>query len=149
MHRQNRLFTLLIILMWTICPVTVFPQAATGPFRAHLYNEEYKVAMHINFYEQDITIPGQELFGQMAGYMIRDGYTYCWLVVDAVVKDNQASLLMSNDYGSEDLKAELTAQGDSLYILRHVSGATLKVPNNGKWQKLPKTLELRPRKNAK
>ena len=147
MHRLNRLLTLLYI--WSVCPVAVLAQTATGPFRAHLYNTEYKVAMHINFYEQDITIPGQELFGQMAGYMIKDGYTYCWLVVDAVVKDNRATLLMSNDYGSEDMKAELTAQGDTLYILRHVSGSALKMPNKGKWQKLPNTLELRPRKNGK
>jgi hypothetical protein len=52
---------------------------------------------------------------------------------------------MINDYGSEDLTAILTAKNDSLYELRQVEGSTLKVPKNGKWQKLPKTLEFKRR----
>ena len=118
-------------------------QKADGPFRANLSNKEFLLRMHINFYDEDITIPGQEAFGQMAGYLTKDGTTYCWLVVKADVEDNKAKLVMSNDYGSEDLTAELTVQGDSLYVLHHLSGSTLKVPNKGKWQKLPKTIELR------
>ena len=126
-------------------------QTATKPFKTHLYNEEFQVNMHINFYEQDITIPGQELFGQMAGYLVKDGTTYCWLVVKADIDDKgddapRASLLVSNDYGSEDFQAELTVQGDTLYTLRHLKGSVLKVPNKGKWQKLPKILELKRRK---
>ena len=125
----------------------------SSPFRAYLYNEEYKVTMRINFYEQDITIPGQELFGQMAGYLSKEGTTYCWLVVKADIEkedscEAKATLIMSNDYGSEDFKAELTAKGDTAYVLKHLGGSVLKVPNNGKWQKLPKIIELK-RKNKK
>jgi hypothetical protein len=50
---------------------------------------------------------------------------------------------MINDYGSEDLTATLTAENDSLYVLKQIDGSTLKVPNNGKWQKLPKRFELK------
>ena len=50
---------------------------------------------------------------------------------------------MINDYGSEDLTATLTAENDSVYVLKQIEGSTLKIPNNGKWLKLPKTLELR------
>jgi hypothetical protein len=28
-------------------------------------------------------------------------------------------------------------------VLKQIDGSTLKVPNNGKWQKLPKTLEFK------
>ena len=127
-------------------------QQAAQPFRAHLYNDEFKVAMHIDFYDQNITIPGQELFGQMAGYLIKDATTYCWLVVQADIDDKartpSATLLMSNDYGSEDCQAELTVKSDTLYVLRHLKGSLLKVPNKGKWQKLPKIIELK-RKNKR
>ena len=127
--------------------MTAMAQTAVPPFRAHLYNDEYKVAMHIDFYDQDITIPGQELFGQMAGYLVKDGTTYCWLVVKADIDGKpqtpRATLLMSNDYGSEDLQAELTVKDDTLYVLRQLKGSTLKVPDKGKWHKLPKIIELK------
>ena len=129
--------------------MAVTAQTAEKPFKAHLYNEEYNVAMHIDFYGQDITIPGQELFGPMAGYLVKDATTYCWLVVDADIDTAssapRATLLMSNDYGSEDFQAELTVKGDTLYVLRHMKGSVLKVPNKGKWQKLPKMIEFRRR----
>ena len=48
-----------------------------------------------------------------------------------------------NDFGSEDLSATLTRENDSIYVFKQGSGNTIKVPNNGKWQKLPKTLEFK------
>ena len=135
-----------IILLLALFPLAMIAQESKGPFHASLYNEEYQLRMPINFYDEDITIPGQELFGQMAGYLCKDGTTYCWLVVKADVEGDKAQLVMCNDYGSEDLKAELTVQGDSLYVLQHLSGSTLKVPNQGKWQKLPKTIEFKRKK---
>jgi hypothetical protein len=118
---------------------------ANRPFHGNLYNAEYAVALHINFYEQDIVIPGQELFGQMAGYMVKDGTSYCWLIVSVKADDNRARLQISNDYGSEDLEAELTVEGDTLYTLKQLNGSTLKVPNKGKWQKLPRLMQFRRR----
>ena len=50
---------------------------------------------------------------------------------------------MINDFGSEDLTATLTQQNDSIYILQYVDGSTFKIPNKGKWQKLPKKLEFK------
>lgn len=141
MNRIATLFTLLLI------PLALTAQEARRPFQATLYNEEYQLRLPINFYDEDVTIPGQELFGQMAGYLCKDGTTYCWLVVKADVQGDKAQLVVSNDYGSEDFTAELTVQGDTLYTLRHLGGSTLKVPNKGKWLKLPKTLEFRRKKN--
>jgi hypothetical protein len=63
------------------------------------------------------------------------------------VKGNKAQLQMVNDYGSEDLEATLTRENDSIYILKQGKGSTLKVPNDGKWQKLPSTLPfVRPKR---
>jgi hypothetical protein len=145
MKREN-ILAIALALVFTLTADLCKAQTAQRPFQGQLFNEEYKVNMHINFYEQDITIPGQELFGQMAGYLRREETTYCWLVVSADIDGSRAKLVMSNDYGSEDLKAELTWTSDSTCVLKHISGATMKVPNNGKWQKLPSVLQLKRKK---
>lgn len=145
----------IIMLLMAFSLTGIFAQTGKGPFKAHIYNSEYQVFMHINFYDQDIVIPGQELFGQMAGYLSKEGTSYCWLVVSAKIKDQapgskapaSATLQFSNDYGSEDLEAELTVEGDSLYVLKQLKGSVLKVPNKGKWQKLPHTLTFKRKSN--
>ena len=38
-------------------------------FRAYLYNNEYDVYLNINFYDQNIKVPGQELYGDLPGYL--------------------------------------------------------------------------------
>ena len=118
-------------------------QEKSGPFRAYLFNKEYNVFLKIDFYKQDITVPGQDLYGELPGYLSKRSNTFCWLITSVDVKGNTATLQMINDYGSEDLTATLTAKSDSIFVLMQIDGGTLKVPNNGKWQKLPKTMELK------
>lgn len=118
-------------------------QEKRGTFRAYLFNKEYNVFLKIDFYKQNITVPGQDLYGELPGYLSKRSNTFCWLITSVEVKGNTATLQMINDYGSEDLTATLTAESDSVFVLKQIDGGTLKVPNNGKWQKLPKTIELK------
>lgn len=129
------------VLALVISPV--FAQKSKEPFRAYLFNKEYSVYLRINFYDENITVPGQDLYGKLPGYLSKQHNSFCWLITSADVKGKTATLQMINDYGSEDLTATLTAENDSVYVLRQIDGSTLKVPNNGKWQKLPKTLEFK------
>lgn len=122
----------------------MYAQTDSTSFRAYLYNYRYNVYLRINFYDQDITVPGQELYGQLPGYLGKKQNSFCWIIVSAEVKDErQANLQLINDFGSEDLTATLFRTNDSTYILRQESGNTIKVPHKGKWQKLPKTLEFK------
>ena len=121
----------------------VFAQESKKPFRAYLINKEYSVYLRIDFYQESISVPGQDLYGKLPGYLSKQHNSFCWLITSAEVEGNKATLQMINDYGSEDLTATLTAESDSVYVLKQIGGSTLKIPNNGKWQKLPKTLELR------
>lgn len=121
----------------------IFAQESKKPFRAYLINIEYSVYLRIDFYQENISVPGQELYGKLPGYLSKQHNSFCWLITSAEVEGNKATLQMINDYGSEDLTATLTAESDSVYVLKQIEGSTLKIPNNGKWQKLPKTLELR------
>jgi hypothetical protein len=123
---------------------TIHAQENDNAFRAYLYNNDYNVFLNINFYEQNITVPGQELYGQLPGYLGKQNNTFCWVITSAKLKDdNTAEIMLINDYGSEDLTARLTRQNDSIYTFRQLDGSALKVPKNGRWQKLPKTFMLK------
>jgi hypothetical protein len=113
-------------------------------FRAYLFNKEYDVYLRIDFYNESISVPGNELYGKLHGYLGKNNNSFCWPITAAKLKDEHtAELSLINDYGSEDLTATLTQQNDSTYILKQEKGSTLKVPKNGKWQKLPKALPFK------
>ena len=130
-----------------ICATASSQATDSLAFRAYLYNNSYRVYMHINFYDSNVVVPGQELYGELPGFLSKEHNSFCWLITSAKIdSDHSARIEMVNDYGSEDLRAELVCQNDSIYILRQLSGSALKVPNNSKWQKLPKNLELKRKK---
>lgn len=126
--------------------ITRAQQADSTAFRGYLYNADENVYMKINFYDQDIVISGQEVYGKVPGFLARKGNSFCWIVTDATVQGSKATLELVNDYGSDDLTATLTQVNDSTYTLQQQAGATLKVPVDGKWHKLPRTLTLKRRK---
>ena len=138
----------LLLILFTIHTslFTAFAQGGSTPFHAYIYNNEYEVYLKINLYDEDVEVPGQELYGPLPGYLGKKHNSFCWVITAAEVKGKTATLSLINDYGSEDLTATLTQQNDSTYILKQEKGSTLKVPKNSKWQKLPKTLELKRQK---
>ena len=140
---MNKLIT---ISLFCLATIGMRAQSNNGPFRAYLYNNEFDVYMRINFYDQNISVPGQDLFGQVPGFLSKKNYTFAWLITSAEIKGDKAQLSLINDYGSEDLTATLTRKNDSIFVLKQVDGSTLKVPaKGGKWQKLPKSIELKRR----
>ena len=134
---------LIAILLFCLTSIGVSAQSNNGPFRAYIYNNEFDVYLRINFYEQNITIPGQDLYGQVPGYLGKKNNSFVWIITSATIKGDKAHLALINDYGSEDLTATLTRKNDSIYVLKQEAGSTLKVPNKGKWQKLSKNLEFK------
>ena len=109
-------------------------------FKAHLVNDEFQVWMDIDFYHNNITVPRQEIFGEVPGYFgaVRD--TRKWIISDATIKGKKAVLTIINDYGSEDLKAELKRNSNGTYTLTRIEGSTMKIVVNNKWVKIPKDL---------
>ncbi len=134
---------LIAMSLFCLTAIGMKAQSNNTPFRAYLSNNEYNVFLRINFYEQDITVPGQDLFGQVPGYLGKKNNSFAWLITSAKINGDKAKLQLINDYGSEDLTATLTRKNDSIYVLKQESGSTLKVPNKSKWLKLPKTLEFK------
>lgn len=85
-------------------------------------------------------MPNQEVLGEMPGYIGAKRDTRKWLILDSVIDGNKALLTITNDYGSEDLEALLTANEDGTYTFEQKSGSTIKIVVNNKWVKLPKKM---------
>ena len=67
---MKRVFIAMIMLMGVLGAKA--QQQADEPFRAYLFNDEYKVYMRINLYEQDVVISWQEMFGQLPGFLAKE-----------------------------------------------------------------------------
>ena len=111
-------------------------------FKTRILNKEYDVFMQINLYEENVKIPGQDILGETFGYLKKNTDSRVWAITGVEISNDgkKATLEMVNDYGSEDLTAELTMQDDGTYMLKQVEGSTIKVAGKGKWIKLPKIL---------
>ena len=75
-------------------------------------NEEYKIFLQLNLEEKNIIVPGQEVFGEMDGYVGSTQTTHVWAIVSSTVEGNTATLDLVNNYGSEDFQATLTLEKD-------------------------------------
>lgn len=117
---------------------------AEQPFKCIVTNNEYNVFLRLNLYEETISIPGQEILGNTYGYLKKPTDSRVWIItgVDISADGKKASLEMINDYGSEDLNAELIISNDTTYLLRQLQGSTIKVAGKNKWIKLPKELKF-------
>lgn len=134
----------IVCLLAPLLAFSVGAEAQTNHFAGRLTNAEYQVYMRIDFHGEGINVPRHDIFGPLPGYLAKEGNAFYWLVTSATLSPDGSSAEISliNDYGSEDLTATLSCENDTLFILRQGDGSPLKVPNNGKWQKLPSKLEL-------
>ena len=120
--------------------LTSFAQKDSTIFKGYLSNNEYEVYLQINFYQNDIKVPGQEIFGTIAGFLGDRKDSRKWLITDAAIEGKTAHLSIINDYGSEDLTADLTLESDGTYSLKQIVGSNIKIARNRKWVKIPKKL---------
>lgn len=136
---MNKLITIAFLLLTNHA---LWAQTPCEDFRAYLYNKEYGVFLKIDFCDESITIPDQDFYGSLPGYMGKKVNNFIWLITSAEVKEKKAKLTMINEFGSEDLIASLVRENDSLYVFRQEEGSQLKLSQKGKWQKMPKKMEF-------
>lgn len=97
----------------------------------------------MNFYQNNVTVPFQEIYGDLPGYFgdKQDGRK--WLFTNATIKNSKtAEIQIINDYGSEDLTASLTQVNDSIFRLKQLKGSNMKIARNKKWVKIPNELDF-------
>lgn len=140
-----------LLLLALLLPLSFsVPVMGEDNFKGELFNEEYNIIIKMNFYDQDVIIPGQEIFGEIAGYFKAKDDSRCWIFTAAEVNDSddKANLEITNDYGSEDLTATLFYNKvENTYTLKQEIGSTLKIARKGKWVKIPKNIVLKKRNN--
>lgn len=112
-------------------------------FRGRIENDEYQVYIVMDFYRKNVVCPRQEIFGENPGYFGARRDTRKWIIEDAEVKGRTARLVIINDYGSEDLDARLTYNGNGEYTLERTDGSAIKIVVDRKWVKIPKKLTFK------
>lgn len=138
----------LFILMFVLLVSLKLAAQSNKVFHTYIYNDEFKVYMDINLYENNVIVPNQELFGETPGYFGAKRDERKWLITSAKIDGkNTATLEIVNDYGSEDLTATLTFNPeDGSYVLKQKSGSRIKIVVNRKWVKIPTELKFVQRK---
>ena len=110
-------------------------------FKGYIYNGEYQVYINMDLYKNNITVPNQEIYGELPGYFGANRDTRKWLFTSAEITDSTtAKLDITNDYGSEDLEATLKKLPNGTYELEQKEGSTMKIAVNRKWVKIPKKI---------
>ena len=133
-----------IILISLFISISISAQKDDKVFKGYFYNNEYNIYLIIDLYEMDVEVPNHSMFGNLPGYLGKRLNNFYWLVTSGKIKNKtSAELDMINDFGSEDVKISLKQINDSTFILRQEKGSSIKIANNGKWQKLPKELKLK------
>ena len=133
----------LLIMALLISCIAAMAQKEANVFTGYLYNSEYQVFLKINFIEKNVVSETQTLLGEMPGYFGAKRDMREWFITNAkVVNKKTAKLVITNDYGSEDLTATLTYDGEGKYTLTQTDGSRLKIAVNRKWVKIPMKLEL-------
>lgn len=111
--------------------------------KGYYYNDEYQLYLQINAQEQNVTVPGQEIYGELTGYFgsKRDGRL--WLITDSQPMDkNRLLITVVNDYGSEDFEAVLSEDQEGHLTMKHKKGSTFKIVVDRKYVKIPKEIVL-------
>ena len=110
---MNKKCILLLVLLMLVTFGSYAQDRPDSTFIGKIYNDELKVYIVMNLVDKNVTVPQQDIFG------------------------NVDHIEMINNYGSEDVSATLTYEKDGSYTYKHLSGSTLKFPLGQKWHKIP------------
>lgn len=139
---MKRLFLSLLTLSLFVGKISA--QDGNKPFAGFFFNNEYNIYLKIDLHGEGIEVPEHEMFGRLPGYLGKKNNNFYWVITSSKIKSRKTvNMEMINDYGSEDLSVSLTMKNDSTFVLKQLRGSDLKVPNKGKWLKLPSEITLK------
>lgn len=134
---------LLSIFLLLIITVTL---SAQTPFKGKFFNDEHEIFLVINLHDKDITVPGQEIYGEMDGYVGSKRTSLVWMITGSEIHSNKkATIEIVNDYGSEDADAELEFIDENTIQYTRKKGSNLRFSKNGKWVRMPSKILFRKR----
>ena len=110
-------------------------------FKGHFVNDEYKIQMELNLYNDSIPVPGiddEKCYGYLRG-----NTNGMWIVLKVIsVEAEKAVFRASCDNGSDSQNVELTVGEDGKLVMRQLKDAFIKTIAGKKYVKLPKTVEF-------
>ncbi len=124
----------LTILFLFFCPLFIYAQRQ---FKGQFINEELKIRMKLNLYNDSIPIPGLELdscFGFLQGSI-----NGTWAILKVIsIEDGRAEVRAVSDRGSDAQTLELTLTDEGIGV-RQLNDNNIKGVAGRKYVKLPKT----------
>lgn len=122
-----------ILFLFFFCSLFVYAQR---PFKGQFINEELKIRMKLNLYNDSIPVPGLELdscFGFFQGSI-----NGTWAILKVIkIEDNRAEVRAVSDRGSDAQTLELTLTDKGLGV-RQLNDSNMKGVAGRKYVKLPK-----------
>lgn len=141
--KRSDMIKYVLLLLMSLFPLLSASQEAQ-PFDVTVRNDEYKICIRMNLYGKDIVVPGQEVLGNVDGYIGSDQSAGKWIITSSrIVDGREAEIEVVNDYGSEDFTAVIRLNADGTYSYKKKNGSTLRFAVNGKWQKIPGGMTLK------
>ena len=133
---KKALLTILLVL-------SILPLHAQS-MEGYYYNEEYQIYIRLSLDSANVTVPNQEIYGELAGYLGSKRDSRLWLITESRrVNATRAEITVINDYGSEDFEATLTEASDGTLTMKHRKGSTYKIVVNSKYVKIPKEITFK------
>ena len=115
------------------------------PFKGRFVCDAKRITIQLDLYETSLTAPGLDFLGKVNGYMFGGGVYGVWLLTDFSIKDNTATLRMSNDTGSDSQTVEFKMQSDSLFHYKAVGGNNVKKAQGRRLVKIEPEMDFRRR----
>lgn len=119
----------------------LFTMANAQVFKGSFLNDEYKIQMELNLYNDSISVPGiddEKCYGYLRG-----NTNGTWVILKVIsVEPEKAVFRASCDNGSDAQNVELTVGEGGKLVMRQLKDAFIKTIAGKKYVKLPKTVEF-------
>ena len=119
----------------------LFTMANAQVFKGSFLNDEYKIQMELNLYNDSISVPGiddEKCYGYLRG-----NTNGTWVILKVIsVEPEKAVFRASCDNGSDAQNVELTVGEGGKLVMRQLKDAFIKTLAGQKYAKLPKTVEF-------
>lgn len=121
----------------------LFPIALWGqkPFKGLFFDKDNNINLNIDFYEESVEVPGLSFLGKTNGYM--NGNIFgIWMVTSFKIKNNKATVNLSNDMGSDSQTIILIVNEKNELEYQTVGTQCIKKVVNRKLIKIPDSLHF-------
>lgn len=122
-----------------------FVSMAAEPWKFWARDNENKINLNIDLYNESIEVPTMEMFGPMNGFMNGSGLYGVWSITSSKIQSEKIAIIrLSNDLGSETQEIRLTCVDDSTYQAELLKGVCMKkVVDGKKLQKITNVLTFK------